>query len=118
LSLVTASGQPLKNIVSDEVKTSPFFNIFQEIILKPFSSEDIETFVQVKGTQAGFSEQERALLLQFQEPSPLQLQLAGQLILEDKKEAEKKLKFYSPDDPSYKQEFEIRFREEYEAVAS
>jgi hypothetical protein len=52
LVLIVASKQPVSELVGDQVKSSPFFNIFEPLILQPFSAEEAKEFIQNKGTQA------------------------------------------------------------------
>ena len=86
LSLVVASKSPLIDIIGNNGQTSGFFNIFEQLIMKPFSTK-AERFAQFKGTQAGLSDEERSRLLQFGrrgvEYWPLRLQLVGKMLLED-----------------------------------
>lgn len=122
LSLVIASKSPLIDIVGDYGKTSGFFNVFEQLTIKPFSAKEAERFVQNKGTQAHFTEQERMHVLQFGQQSgeywPLRLQLVGKMLLEDKILAvkEKDADYYRPNDPSYWHEFEKRLEETYRGV--
>lgn len=129
LGLVTASRQPLMeavtSILGEQGKTSPFFNIFEQITLKPFTQLDAEEFAQAKSTQAGFTDDERIALLKYgkegqnrrQEWPPLRLQLAGKMLLEDKHLAvTENPHFYRPTEQSYWQEFEQRLLEIYRGV--
>src|SRR5258708_11162174 len=65
LVLITASKSALIEIVSEHVKTSPFFNVFEQLKLKPFTKEEAQAFVQTKSVQAGFTQQEQQRLLDF-----------------------------------------------------
>ena len=122
LSLIVASKEPLIDIVGEYGKTSGFFNVFEQLSIKPFSVKDAERFVQVKGTQAHFTDQERKQLLHFGQEGgeyrPLRLQLVGKMLLEDKLLAirEKDSDYYRPNDPSYWHEFEKRLEETYRGV--
>lgn len=122
LRLVVASKSPLIDIVGNNGKTSGFFNIFEQLSIKPFSSKEAEKFVQVKGSQVGFTDQEHNYLLQYgqlnNEYWPLRLQLVGKLLLEDKTLAarENDPDYYRPNDLSYWQEFEKRLEETYRGV--
>ncbi len=109
LALVTASRERLLDVVARDAasKTSPFFNIFLQLRLGPFSRQEAESFVEKKGQQAQFTEQERLLLLacsQDQEREqwhPWRLQFTGELIHQDKILAADN---YRPGDPAYKEE--------------
>ncbi|MCX9025985.1 MAG: helix-turn-helix domain-containing protein [Candidatus Methanoperedens sp.] len=124
--LVTASKRPLIEVVDDvmgtEGQTSPFFNVFEQITLNPFSQREAEQFVCEKGTQAAFNEQERAFLLRYgqqerQQWPPLRLQLVGEMLEMDKMLAQQgEPERYRPQDPSYWEVFEKRLCEKYRGV--
>ncbi len=122
LSLVVASKSPLIDIVGNIGKTSGFFNVFEQLSMKPFSIKEAERFVQLKGTQAGLAEEERNRLLQLGQQGseywPLRLQLVGKMLLEDKILAirENDSDYYRLDDPIYWQEFKERLEETYRGV--
>ena len=126
LALVVASKRPLIDIVAEIMgergKTSPFFNVFEQITLKPFNEREAQKFVYEKGLQAGFSEQERAFVLQYGQDSqsqwpPLRLQLVGKLLEMDKILAlDGNPECYRPEEPSYWDEFERRLEEKYRGV--
>jgi len=121
LCLVVASKAPLIDIVGENGNTSGFFNVFEQLTLKPFDPKEAEEFVHIKGSQAGFTDQEQLRLLQHGQEAgvypPIRLQLVGKLLLEDKAVAfHKDPYYYRPDDPRYWREFEERFTEKYQAV--
>lgn len=129
LGLVTASKQPLMDVVTtilgEQGKTSPFFNIFEQITLKPFTQLEAEEFAQAKSAQAGFTDDERVALLKYgkegqnrrQEWPPLRLQLAGKTLLADKHlAATENPHFYRPTEQSYWREFEQHLTETYRGV--
>lgn len=122
LVLVVASQDSLIDIVSENVKTSPFFNVFLQLKLGPFDAKDIEEFTQAKSIQAGFTEQERTYLLKYgringQQPSPLCLQLVGEMLLEDKRLAAiEGSHYYRPTDPKYWSKFVKRGEEAYQGI--
>ena len=119
LVLVVASKRPLIEIVGEPGKTSGFFNIFEQLTIEPFNLEEAEAFAKAKGNQAGFTDQERDLLLKYgqteeQRWPPLRLQLVGKMLLGDKLLGEKEgVRYYSPNDPSYWQKFERRLEDKY-----
>ncbi|MGZ3628265.1 MAG: protein kinase domain-containing protein [Ktedonobacteraceae bacterium] len=119
LCLIVASKSPLIDIVGDIGKTSGFFNVFEQIKMKPFTTKDAERFSEDKASQAGFTDQERTRLLQYGQFDdaywPLRLQLVGKMLLEDKVLAalEQDQDYYHPEDPTYWQEFERRLEETY-----
>jgi transcriptional regulator with XRE-family HTH domain len=128
LSMVIASRHPLVSVIAQKVgksgETSPFFNVFEQITLKPFIRKEAEAFARAKSKQAGFTEQEYASLLKYgqEEESkeqwpPLRLQLVGKMIEEDKiLSAEEPLYPHLPSDPNYWQEFKVRLEEKYQGV--
>jgi hypothetical protein len=122
LSLVVASKSPLIDIVGNNGKTSGFFNVFEQLIMKPFSFKEAESFVRLKGMQAGLTEEERNRLLQLGQQGseywPLRLQLIGKMLLEDKIIAvrENDSDYFRPNDPIYWQEFQGRLEETYRGV--
>ena len=124
LVLVTASKRPLIKLVTREISTSPFFNIFDQRTLKPFSSADAQKFVMEKGIQARFSAEEQAYLLRFgqeisQQWPPLLLQLAGKILLEDKNRVTfDSSASYNLQDQDYQNDFERRLEERYRGVVS
>jgi TIR domain/AAA domain len=116
LGLVIASKRTLMSIVGNDGYTSGFFNIFEACNLKPFNEKDAREFVQIKGEQAKFSEQECTLLLKYgqlgeQQWHPLRLQLAGQLLLDDKNEGN-----CYPNEQDYQRSFTAKLEEKYRAV--
>ncbi len=116
LVLVVASKKPLINIVGSYGDTSGFFNVFEQITLKPFTREEAEEFVRAKGDQSAFTESEKVWILGCglrgeQQWSPLRLQLAGKLLLDDKIH-----QYYHPDDPIYWERFTEELEEKYRGV--
>ena len=113
------------NILGEESRTSPFFNIFHSVTLKPFDTRDAEAFTQAKSVQAGFSEQERQYVLErsvgygqngTKHWYPLKLQLVGRTLLEDKQAGQTDSTCYRPQDVQYWLDFEQRVKEQYESV--
>ncbi len=122
LCLIVASKIPLIDFISDYGKTSGFFNVFEQLRIRPFSSKEAERFVQSKAAETGLTGQEQQRLLQYGQQGgeywPIRLQLAGKMLLEDKVLAarEQDQDYYRPEDLSYWQEFERRFGETYGGV--
>ena len=122
LILVVASKSPLIEVVGDYGNTSGFFNVFEQLTLKPFTAREAEIFVQAKGAQAGFTEEEQKRLLQYGQEIgtywPLRLQLTGKLLLEDKVLSlkENDSSYYRPSDTHYWHDFEERLKEKYRGV--
>ncbi len=124
LVLVTASKHPLIEIVTAATRTSPFFNIFVQTSLKPFNEIEAKQFFSVKGKQAGFTDEEQAYLLEYtrdaqQQWHPLRLQLAGELLQEDKYlAATQDPGLYRPGEWEYRNNFKERLEEKFKAVVS
>jgi len=122
LVLVIASKNPLIDIVGDNGRTSGFFNVFEQLTLRPFNLDEAEKFANAKSIRAGFSDQERTFLLEYgrkesQQWPPLRLQLVGKMLLEDKNLAfTEGSHYYRPNDPDYWNEFESRLEEKYQGV--
>jgi transcriptional regulator with XRE-family HTH domain len=115
LVLIIASKSPLRQVVDKRSQGSPFFNIFEQISLKPFTYSDTEQFIFEKGNVARFQSDERQYLWTYGRMSenehawwPLRLQLAGKILVEDLDQVRK--------DPNYRQSFEERFHTTYQAV--
>ena len=123
LVLVTASNDPLNEVISSALKTSPFFNISERLTLEPFSLQEAQTFVNTKSKEAHFSDQECELLLHYgqqtgtQQWQPARLQLAGSLLQGDKMLAEQEdPQYYQPEDADYRTNFEKRLEDKYQEM--
>lgn len=121
MCMITASQKPLIEMVSEHVKTSPFFNVFEQISLMPFKEYTAKKFVEEKSKQAGFTGEESGYLLEYgkvseQEWSPLRLQLVGKMLLTDKINAQEDPDSYRPTQHSYWRDFEKRLDSTYQAV--
>lgn len=124
LVLVIASKRPLIELIGEHFTTSGLYNVFHQLALRPFTRDEAQDFVEVKGIQAKFTAAERARVLRYgQDESgleawpPLRLQLAGNLLLTDKRLAERgKSHLYRPADAVYWREFEERLEETYRGV--
>jgi transcriptional regulator with XRE-family HTH domain len=113
LVLVTISRSPLSAIVGKDVETSGFFNIFEPLTLEPFDFHEASEFIQIKGKQANFTEQEYHSIWKYGEESeqewpPLRLQLVGKMLQADRGQ--------SAHDPTYWQKFEQRLEDVYRGV--
>jgi hypothetical protein len=121
--MVVVSKDLLIDLVSKNLKTSPFFNVFSTLRLAPFDQEDAQQFAQEKSTQAGFTDREQAYLLKYARESdrqawpPLRLQLVGELLLNDKGLAGgADHSHYRPDDPEYWMQFKERVEDMYQGM--
>lgn len=122
LSLVIASRRPLIDLVGDYGSASGFFNVFEQLTLEPFDSEEAEDFVTAKSSRVDFTDQEQAMLLKYGQLAdgrwpPIRLQLVGKMLFEDKTlNAKENLQRYRPDDPEYWRRFRQRLEEKYRGV--
>jgi hypothetical protein len=85
LALVTASYAELSSLShSDEVKASPFFNIFATIHLGPFKPEEADQLFEryLAGTGTRFEERERAFLTAIAGTHPYYMQIGGSFLFE------------------------------------
>lgn len=84
LCLLVASKTPLIDIIGEYGDTSGFFNVFEQITVKPFSQKEAEHFVLAKGEQVRLQEQKGEKLLRYGrykgEYWPIRLQLAGKML--------------------------------------
>ncbi len=116
------SKEPLIDLVSESTRTSPFFNVFLQLTLAPFERAEAEQFVQEKGIQAQFSEQDRAYMLAYSQSEkeqfpPLRLQLVGGMLLSEKRAvAPANHQPYRPSDPEYWQAFKDRVDAAYKGM--
>ncbi len=123
LVLIIASKRPLMDIVSEVLgeqgKTSPFFNVFEQVTLGPFSAYEARKFVIEKSAQADFQEPESEALLRYgqiqpQQWIPLRLQLAGKMLETDRQLAQyEDTSYYRPHDSTYWTDFKQRLEEAY-----
>ena len=121
LCLVTASRQPVGRIIRNTesaTDTSPFDNVFMVFHLAPFSLQEAQEFIHIKGAAAELTEAEQEKILQYarhkesEQWFPWKLQLAGTLLHNDKMLAGEGYRdTYRPHDPAYWQEFEQRIQE-------
>lgn len=85
VTLVPSTRRELVDLChSDEIKGSPFFNIFANVVLKPFLMEDAATLVDgyLASIDLPFSEQERDFILHAGGGQPLFLQIAGYFLVD------------------------------------
>jgi serine/threonine protein kinase len=87
LALVPATRRELVDLChSDEIKGSPFFNIFANVVLRRFPPADAQALLQAYTASAGISlpPDEQNLILRLGGGHPLFLQMAGHYLVEDK----------------------------------
>jgi AAA+ ATPase superfamily predicted ATPase len=88
LALVPATRRELVDLChSDEIKGSPFFNIFANVVLRPFLREEVDELIDdyIGGTEFAFTPQEKEFVAQLGGGYPFFMQIAGYYILEGKK---------------------------------
>jgi AAA+ ATPase superfamily predicted ATPase len=87
LALIPATRRELVDLChSEEIKGSPFFNIFANVVLRPFSQEDLDDFIQgyLSATEKDFTISEREILKELGGNHPFFLQIAGYYLIEGK----------------------------------
>lgn len=87
LPLVTATRRELVDLChSEELKGSPFFNIFANVVLRPFSREDIYNLLDgyLAETDLTLSPRERELVIGLGGGYPFFTQMAGHYLVEAK----------------------------------
>ena len=80
LALVTATRRELVDLChSQEIKGSPFFNIFANVVLHPFSNRDVNTLLEGSLESIGLKMQpeERDLVMRLGGGYPFFVQMAG-----------------------------------------
>ena len=85
VSLIPATRRELVDLChSDEIKGSPFFNIFANVVLRPFPRGDALQLVEGHLAQAGIDlpPEERAFVLKLGGGHPFFLQMAGYYLVE------------------------------------
>lgn len=87
LALILATRRELVDLChSEEIKGSPFFNIFANVVLRPFSSEEVNEML-VSYTQTGefaLTPQERDFIWSLSGGYPIFAQMAGHYLIEGK----------------------------------
>jgi hypothetical protein len=87
LPLVTATRRELVDLChSEELKGSPFFNIFANVVLRPFSREDVYELLDgyLAETDLALSEREKKLVIGLGGGYPFFTQMAGHYLVEAK----------------------------------
>jgi hypothetical protein len=71
---------------SEEIKGSPFFNIFANVVLKPFMMAEVNELIDgyVEGKLFTFTPEEKAFVIQLGGGHPFFVQIAGYYIVEGK----------------------------------
>ena len=87
LPLVTATRRELVDLChSEELKGSPFFNIFANVVLRPFSQEEVFEMLDgyLAATDLAFSDEEKNLVIGLGGGYPFFTQMAGNYLVEAK----------------------------------
>jgi AAA+ ATPase superfamily predicted ATPase len=87
LSLITSTSKQLVDLAhSEEIKGSPFFNIFAVVILRSFSNEETTDFINsyARLSNQQISEEQGEFIRDFGGNIPIFLQMAGHALLESK----------------------------------
>ncbi len=87
LPLITATRRELVDLChSDELKGSPFFNIFANIVLRPFQRMEVDQLLggYLKDTGITFSEQENEMIWKLGGGYPFFTQMAANYMFEGK----------------------------------
>ena len=85
LPLVTATRRELVDLChSEELKGSPFFNIFANVVLRPFNHSEVLEMLDgyLQGSPIQFSEREKELVLGLGGGYPFFTQMAGNYLVE------------------------------------
>ena len=87
LALVTATRRELIDLChSEEIKGSPFFNIFANVVLRSFPQQEVEEFIEgyVGGTESTFTPEEKGVVARVGGGHPFFMQIAGFYLFEEK----------------------------------
>jgi AAA+ ATPase superfamily predicted ATPase len=87
LPLITATRRELVDLChSDEIKGSPFFNIFANVVLRPFSREEVYEMLDgyLAETDLTFSPREKELVIGLGGGYPFFTQMVGNYLVEAK----------------------------------
>ena len=87
LPLITATRRELVDLChSDELKGSPFFNIFANIVLRPFNRKEVDQLLEgyLKDSQVNFNEEEKELVWKLGGGYPFFTQMAANYLFEGK----------------------------------
>jgi hypothetical protein len=85
LSLVPATRRELVDLChSDEIKGSPFFNIFANVVLRPFSPPEVDQMVEgyLAGSDLTLAPEEKEMILKLAGGHPFFVQMAGYYLFE------------------------------------
>lgn len=87
LALVPATRRELVDLChSDEIRGSPFFNIFANVVLRPFTQAEVEGILKkyLLETDLAFSTEEKQIVTELAGGHPFFVQMAGYYLVEGK----------------------------------
>jgi len=87
LPLVTATRRELVDLChSEEIKGSPFFNIFANVVLRPFNRAEVVAMLDgyLSETELSLSDEEKEVIMQLGGGYPFFVQIAGNYMVEAK----------------------------------
>jgi hypothetical protein len=87
LSLITATRRELVDLChSEELKGSPFFNIFANVVLRPFSREEVGVMLDgyLSESDISLSDVEKKVIMELGGGYPFFVQIAGNYMVEAK----------------------------------
>jgi hypothetical protein len=87
LPLITGTRRELVDLChSEEIKGSPFFNIFVNLVLRPFSREEVFTLLNgyLREIEESLTNREREAVMQLSGGYPFFVQMAGHYLVEAK----------------------------------
>lgn len=87
VALLPATRRELVDLChSEEIKGSPFFNIFANVVLRPFPAAEAASLVDgyLSGLEQPFSSEEREFILRLGGGQPFFLQIAGHYLVDAK----------------------------------
>ena len=85
VALIPATRRELVNLChSDEIKGSPFFNIFANVVLRPFSRTEVDELLEgyTKDNEFALMPQEKDFIWELGGGYPIFIQMAGHYLLE------------------------------------
>ena len=87
MPLVTATRRDLIDLChSEELKGSPFFNIFANVVLRPFSRDEVIEMLDgyLSGSEMSISDKEKEVIIRLGGGYPFFVQIAGHYLIEAK----------------------------------
>ncbi|MBT3189232.1 MAG: hypothetical protein HN736_06115 [Anaerolineae bacterium] len=87
MPLVTATRRELIDLChSEELKGSPFFNIFANVVLRPFSRDEVIEMLDgyLSGSEMSISDKEKEVIIRLGGGYPFFVQIAGHYLIEAK----------------------------------